>query len=119
MPLTLTRNKNYLFNYNTLKQKYQEDLQEYYSSIAIFNKFKDKIGEESFNFITKTLHPLNDYVAMRNALEMEFKFYSWVVKNYPLSAEKKMKFEVGKNVIKKALTSYGRLLSSLKEKWSK
>jgi tetratricopeptide (TPR) repeat protein len=117
MPLTLTRNKSHSANYSTLKKKFESDLKNYYSSIEILRRLLR--DENDFNFLAKVLHPLNDFLSMKNALEEEFKFYNWALKNYPLSAEKKMKFEVGKNTLKKALTDYCRLLKSLKEKWSR
>ncbi len=117
MPLNLTRNKSRSSNYNTLKQKFESDLKNYYSSIEILKKFlKD---ESDLNFLAKVLHPLNNILSMKNDLEEELKFYNWVLENYPLSAEKKMEFEVRKNAIKKALTAYGSLLKFLKEKWNK
>jgi hypothetical protein len=118
MQLTLKKNKKFLKNYNIL-QRYQNDLKKYYSIVKTFKKYKDKIGEENLNFLAKVLHPLKDLLLLKEALEWDLKFYAWVLAKYPLTKERRLEFEIKKNSIKKELVAIGRLLTTLKEKWSK
>jgi hypothetical protein len=74
---------------------------------------------EDIRFLSKLLHPLVEIISLKNTFEEELKFYDWALKNYPLSAEKRLELKTRKNVLEKELNAICRLLKSLKEKWDR
>jgi hypothetical protein len=79
MSITLTRNKSFSSNYSTLKQKFEKDLKNYYSSIEILRRLLT--DGDDFNFLAKILHPLKDFLALQDDLKEDLHFWEWALKN--------------------------------------
>jgi hypothetical protein len=116
MSLTLTRNKSLSSNYSTLKQKFEKDLKNYYSSIEILRRFLT--DGDDFNFLAKILHPLKDFLALQDDLKEDLHFWEWALKNCHFSDEKRRRWEIRRYKTKKALLDIGRLLTEISRKWS-
>jgi hypothetical protein len=113
MPL----NGKTFFNYIT--KHWNKEVAEWKASITKLEDLKEKIGEENFKFIEKITHPLNDLLIEEQVLRDNLRFFSWVLKNYPLTVEQRKLFSKRKTLTKKQLDNVGRLLKYLKEKWTK